>query len=293
MVSLQKFFFVALIIPSLVRAQVPVLVEPAWLQQNLKQSEVVILQVNQFRLDYEKEHIPGSRFLWPGWLAPDSPEGNLNAPDPKSATRLLQNLGIQKQSHVIISYGRNELPSAARMFLTLEHLGLQGKVSLLNGGVEAWKRAGYAVEQGRSPEGKGNFRARPVQLLVDYRYVQQRMNDSDMALVDARLPRFFHGEASGNPRDGHIPGAVNIPFTELINNDLHTFISIEDLRAKFNRIPADKNETIAYCNSGQTASVVYVAGRALGREMRVYDGSMQEWSRLESCPVEKDIPEMK
>jgi len=266
---------------------VPVLVDVNWLNENLSKPNLVVLQVNTLRLDYEKEHIAGARFLWPGWLAPDSPEGSYNAPDPAKATTILQGLGVSSNSHVVVCHVRNEIGPAARMFLTLEHLGLKGKVSFLNGGLEAWKQAGYPVTREVPTVKKGNFKAKPAGLLVDRFYVQERLNTGTSTIVDARLKRFYDGDPSGYPRDGHITGAKNIPYTELINST-NFFKPADSLRQYFTPVaPAKDKELVSYCFIGQSASVVYLAGRALGYNMKLYDGSMQEWSRIEECPMEK------
>ncbi|MFN3839901.1 MAG: sulfurtransferase [Cyclobacteriaceae bacterium] len=267
--------------------EAPVLVDARWLNENSAKPGLVILQVNALRLDYEKEHIAGARFLWPGWLAPDSPEGNYNAPDPSKATEILQGLGVSTNSHVVICHVRNEVAPAARMFLTLEHLGLKGRVSFLNGGLEAWKKEGYPVTAELPVVKKGNFKAKPTGLLVDRNYVMDKLKTGSSTIVDARLKRFYDGDPTGYPRDGHIAGAMNIPYTELLNAS-NLFKPVDSLQHYFGSIaPLKDKELVSYCFIGQSASVVYLAGRALGYPMKLYDGSMQEWSRIEECPMEK------
>lgn len=118
------------------------LISPQWLNDHLQDRDLVVLQVNHLKLDYDKEHIEGARFLWPAWLAPDSPHGSFNAPDTKTATDIFKQLGITNQSKVVICFVHNDVSVAARMFLTLEHFGLKDKVYWLDGGLEAWKNAG-------------------------------------------------------------------------------------------------------------------------------------------------------
>jgi len=267
---------------------VSILVSPSWLQQHYKDNDIVILQTNFLRLDFEKEHIPGARFLWPDGLAAHSPEGNFNAPPIDVANRVLQSLGINKESHIVLVFTRSDITVTARMFLTLEHLGLYGQVSLLDGGLEAWKYFGFDVIAGASPVvNKGNFTAKYMQLLVDKNYVQNALLKKDKLVVDARLKRFYDGDPTGNPRDGHITGALNLPFPDLI--DSFTCIKpVAELQVYFDKVNKDKNkEMIGYCFIGQTASVVYLAGRILGYPIRIYDGSLQEWSRLVDLPMEK------
>jgi len=266
----------------------PVLVTPVWLQEHRQDKDLVILQSNFLRLDFEKEHVPGARFLWPDWLGAHSPEGNFNAPDIASAKKILASLGIDQNSQVVLVFTRTDLTVTARMFLTLEHLGLYGKVSLLDGGLEEWKKAGLAVESGASPTvAKGNIEPQYQQLLVDKNYVQQALGTNSKMVVDARLKRFYDGDVTGNPRDGHITGAFNLPFPDLIDSTTK-FKPIDQLANYFNAVNSDKQrEMIGYCFIGQTASVVYIAGRILGYHMKIYDGSLQEWSRLPELPMEK------
>lgn len=264
----------------------PVLITPEWLHQHEHDANIVILQANFMRLDYEREHIAGARFLWPAWLAPDSPEGSMNTPDPKKATEILQALGVNSNSHIILCYVRNEISPTARMFLMLEYLGLNGQVSLLNGGLDAWKKAGYAVTKEVPVVKRGNVKVKAINpVVVDKEYVVKNLSNDHVVVVDARLKRFYDGEPTGNPRDGHITGARNIQYTDLYDAT-NTFKPAEELQQYFTPVVNRDQEVVAYCFIGQTASVVYLAGRSLGYTMKLYDGSMQEWSRIEELPME-------
>jgi thiosulfate/3-mercaptopyruvate sulfurtransferase len=264
----------------------PILVSAQWVKERMGDPKMVILQPNSLKFEYDKEHIEGARYLWPAWLAPDSPEGAFNAPDTKKATDLLQEMGISEDSYVVLCHVRNEVSVTARMFLTLEHLGLKGKVSFLNGGLEAWKKEGYPVTKDVPVVKKGNYKVKPQSLLVDKNYVLKTLKSENGVVVDARAQRFYDGESTGNPRDGHITGAKNIPYTELVDA-ANLFKPNDQLEAYFTPVASKEKELVTYCFIGQTASVVYMAGRILGYDMKLYDGSMQEWSRLEELPMEK------
>ena len=280
------FLLAAWFLPA--HAQEPVLVSPEWLHQHLKDPGRVVLYTGfVIRADFEREHIEGSRFLWADWLAPDSPDGNMNAPDLKMATQVLQDLGINKDSKIVICHKGSDVAIAARMFMTLEHLGLEGRVSFLNGGIEAWKRAGYPVTDKVSTFAKGNITATNIRIIVDKHYVLKALQDQSSIVVDARVKRFYDGDPTGNPRDGHITGALNIPYPDMIDS-LSNFKPAEKLGKNFNTVlPGKDKEVVVYCFIGQTASVDYLAGRSLGYRMKVYDGSMQEWSRDPALPMEK------
>lgn len=263
----------------------PILVSAQWLKDHLKDPNLVLVHVSYSKYDYDAEHIPGARYLWPEWLAPNTPETNYNAPDAKAATDVLQRLGISDNAHVVLYNVRNEVSVTARMFLTLEHFGLKGKVSYLNGGLEAWKKEGNTVTKEVAAAKKGNFVAKPGNLLVDKNYVLSTIKSDKGLVVDARATRYYDGEPVGYPRDGHIAGAKNIVYTKLVD-ETNQFKPTDSLKHYFSPVTGAK-EVVTYCFIGQTASVVYMAGRILGYDMKLYDGSMQEWSRFDELPMEK------
>jgi thiosulfate/3-mercaptopyruvate sulfurtransferase len=265
----------------------PILITAQWLNEHKKDPKLVILQVGFLQYDYDNEHIPGSHYLWPGWLAPDSPMGAMNMPDPKVATTLLQGWGISNDSHVVICHIRNEVSPSARMFLMLENFGLWGKVSFLNGGLEAWKKEGYAVTNEVPVAKKGNYVVKPGSLVVDRNYVLKTIDSDKGVVVDARAKNWYDGDATGNPRDGHIKGAKNIPYQDMLDPTSFTFKTVDELSGYFTPVlPDKKQEVVTYCFIGQTASVIYMSGRILGYDMKLYDGSMQEWSRIAELPME-------
>lgn len=287
---MKKLFSVSILLLSfcISKAQQPVLVSPQWLNDNFKDPNLVILYTGfVIRADFEKEHIEGSRFLWPEWLAFNSPEANMVSADAKTATKVLQDLGVNKNSKVVVCHRGGDVTIAARMFLSLEHYGLKGQVSFLNGGIEAWKKAGYPVTYKPSVFKKGNFVATDNGLLVNKDYVQNALQNNTAEIVDARLKRWYDGDPTGNPRDGHITGAKNIPFPDMVDST-NSLKSIEVLTKNFSSvIPAKEKEVVVYCFIGQTASVDYLVGRSLGYKMKLYDGSLQEWSRMPELPMEK------
>ncbi|HUR66445.1 MAG TPA: sulfurtransferase [Chitinophagaceae bacterium] len=272
----------------ILNAQSSFIVSPQWLNENLKDPDIVILQPGFLRMDYEKEHIQGARFLWPDWLTNNSPEGTYNPPEVKVATKVLQDLGINKNSKVVLCHVFGDVSITARMFLTLEHIGLKGQVYYLNGGLNAWKKAGFAVTKEVPTIRKGNFVASlSTPLLVDKDYVLRSLQTRSAEVVDARVKRFYDGDPTGNPRDGHITGALNLPYTDMIDST-NTIKPAETLAKNFETVLPDKGkEVVVYCFIGQTASVLYLTGRSLGYNVKLYDGSMQEWSRLEELPMEK------
>lgn len=132
---------------------------------------------------------------------------------------------------------------------------------------------------------KGVFKTKDEGLIGDKEYVKSKLNSESEIIVDARMKRFYDGEPVGNPRDGHIAGAKNIPYTEMVEAT-NVFKSEDQLLAYFSPVSETKKPMVVYCFIGQTACVVYMAGRILGYSMKMYDGSMQEWSRIKDLPME-------
>jgi thiosulfate/3-mercaptopyruvate sulfurtransferase len=287
---MKKIMFAAIMffVIAFAKAQQPVIVSPQWLNENMKDPNLVILYTGfVVKADYDREHIEGSRFLWPEWLAFNTPEANMVSADMKTATKALQDLGINKNSIIVICHKGSDVTIASRMFLALEHFGLKGNVSFLNGGIEAWKKAGYPVTNKPAVFKKGNYVASDNGMLVSKDYVQNALQTKSSEVVDARMKRWYDGDPTGNPRDGHITGAKNIPYPDMIDST-NTLKPAAVLEKNFTSVVPDKQkEVVVYCFIGQTASVDYLIGRSLGYKMKLYDGSMQEWSRIQELPMEK------
>jgi len=286
---MRKIFLMMTVIAfSITVSAQNIIVSPQWLNDNMNDPDLVIVQTSFLKFDYDNEHIKGARYLWPDWLTANSPEGTYNPPDPKAATKVLQDLGINKNSKIVLCHAFGDVSITARMFITLENLGLRDRVSYLNGGLVAWKKAGFPVTKEFPVVKKGNFVATSsAPLLVDKDYVLNSLKTRSAEVVDARMKRFYDGDPTGNPRDGHITGALNLAYTDMIDST-NSIKPTEVLLKNFQAVLPDKNkEVVTYCFIGQTASVIYLTGRSLGYNVKVYDGSMQEWSRMPELPMEK------
>ena len=281
------FGVLLLFIATFALAQESLLVSPQWLNEHKSDPNLVIIQPNGMKIDYDAEHIAGARYIWPNLLSPDSPQGAMNAPDVDQANELLGSLGITNNSTIVICHTRNEVSQSARLFLVLEQLGMKGKVLFLNGGLEAWKKAGFPVTAAVPAFKKAKFKAVVNPLLVDKDYVKQRLNSSSTVIVDARAKGAYDGDPVGQPRDGHIASAKNIPYQEMLDQTTFAFKPSDQLQTYFTPVASKDKELVAYCYIGQTASVVFMAGRILGYNMKLYDGSIQEWSHINDLPMEK------
>lgn len=203
-------------------------------------------------------------------------------PSAADFTRAMQDLGLNKDDLIVI-YHNSGIPFAStRAWWMLRAFGHEA-VCVLDGGLKAWEDAGFPVNHDApsdTPE-PGNFTAQPApQLLTTKDSLYALLPHSGVSILDARSAARFQGEED-EPRPGlrrgHIPGAYNIPFPALIDEQTGCFKSESALKELFAQT-LDANEIITMCGSGVTACILTLGLHILGREdVSVYDGAWAEW----------------
>jgi thiosulfate/3-mercaptopyruvate sulfurtransferase len=267
------------------------LVSTAWLGEHLKDRGLVILSVGP-RANYDAAHIPGAAFVDMSAIATSSPGATLEMPSLAKLKGAFEDLGISDNSRIVICFLTNYVTPATRVFFTLDYLGLGGQTSLLDGGFEAWRGEGRPVTSEVSRISRGTITQHPrSELIVDAAWVSANLNRPKIAIVDARAPEFYSGASAGRmPRAGHIPGAVNVPFSSLADsaNKLKDSPSLRKLLADAGIKQGD--QIVSYCHIGQQATLVYFVARYLGYDARLYDGSFEDWSKRSELPVVGTAP---
>ncbi|MCB9763210.1 MAG: sulfurtransferase [Alphaproteobacteria bacterium] len=234
-------------------------------------------------------HLPGSRpVAWTsiraGWL-----RTGLLTEDAAALARTFSAAGVRDDAPVLV-YGAGAAGwgEEGRLFWTLEYLG-HGDVHVLDGGYPAWVAAGGAVSKAKDPVPAGAFTPAPVparRARVDR--VAAAVSDDDVVLWDTRERREYDGATPyGEPRGGHIPGAVHLWYADLLAPD-GTLLPTEALTAALTAqgITPDKT-VIPLCTGGVRSGFGYAVLRELGYpQVANYDGSMWEWSADAARPLE-------
>jgi thiosulfate/3-mercaptopyruvate sulfurtransferase len=275
---------IGLAVPAIAQRD-SMVVTPAWLAAHLDDPDVVIWQVGD-QPSYDAGHIPGARIVTLQQITtPASGEPPLTL-EMSSASVLraqLAALGVSDGSHVVVYYTKESLSGATRAVFTLMYAGVD-RVSLLDGGANAWTKAGQqltTVVPPAKPGTMGDVTVKP--LVVDAAFVQSHLKAPGYAVVDARDAAFYEGTSIGGPTDhrvaGHIAGAHSVPFNQTVDAEMH-LKSPAELEALFSKAGVKPGDTVvAYCHIGQQATATLFAARSLGHPVLLYDGSFEDWAR--------------
>lgn len=275
-------------------AGAPSLIPASELQAQLGDPSLVLLHVGTAD-DYAKGHLPGALPIEARTLAAAPTSGGLTMqlPSPADLEAKLEALGITDTSRIVVYSGSSNLASATRVVFTLDYAGLGGRTRLLDGGLAAWTANGGAVTTDPAREvTRGQVTLAPrADAVASLKWVDEHRTSSDAIVVDARLPQFYTGESDNGgriPRPGHVPGAKSLPFDSFLRAD-GTFKARAELEAMLTGAGAAPGRTTVatYCHVGQQATVPYFVARILGYDVKVFDGSYEEWSRTETMPVAK------
>jgi thiosulfate/3-mercaptopyruvate sulfurtransferase len=261
------------------------LVSTQWLAGRLGEANLVVVDASwhmpatarKGREEFRQAHIPGARFFDIDALSDLSNPLPHMLPGAGAFGRAMEEIGIGSDERIVV-YDHSPLRTAARGWFMLRHFGAS-QVAILDGGFAKWLAEARPVESGE-PEAR-NVRFEAAGRQGEIVTKKEILGGLELALIDARGAARFEG-AEPDPRPGvapgHIPGALNLAYSALYNED-GTFKTREELMRLFKRAGADPQEPFAAsCGSGVTANSLIFAAHLLGNdEARLYDGSWSEW----------------
>lgn len=275
------------------------LVSTAWLADEIGSGDVIVIDASRHlpaagrdpRAEFEAGHIPGARFLDLATLTDTSSKVPAALPRPDQVAQALAELGIDESARIVI-YDDSALKTSARGWFALTQAGVR-HVAVLDGGLAKWRKEGRALETGvgdytaTKPRTLGNSTPK----VVSKADMLANCESGVSQVLDARGEDRVFGSGIDpvhGGQNGRIPGALNLPFGKVFDED-GTFKPASELRTLFEDAGVDLSRPlVTTCGSGVTASVLLLAAYIAGKEdVRLYDGSWQEWEADPDTPKEQ------
>lgn len=264
----------------------PLILEPDALEAQLDRENLRVIDLSKAETHVEA-HVPGAIHLeYARIVRSDKPIMGL-LPDTRQLCTLFSRLGIGADTHVV-AYDDEGGGKAARLLWTLGVMG-HHSVSMLNGGLYAWANEHHRLDGHATEPTPAEFECRYAETEVaDKQYILDHLDDTDVALLDARSAEEYSGAKRLSARAGHIPGAINSDWQLTLDRDRNLRLQPQQaLRDLFEQrqITPDQ-EVIVYCQSHQRSAHTYVVLKSLGyTRVRGYAGAWSDWGNDANTPI--------
>jgi thiosulfate/3-mercaptopyruvate sulfurtransferase len=265
-------------------------IEPSTLMSKIDNINLKILDATFYLPDsgliaeeeYKKKHIPNAIFFDINKIADPNNSLPHMIPSKDLFSKMMQNIGLNKDDEIII-YDNSPFLSSARAWFLFRYFG-HDKIFIMQGGVKNWENNGGNITNGNVVLEKGNYiaSAERKELVVNLDQMILASQNKENVILDARSRKRFLGEAlepRPNLPSGHIPNSQSLPSSDLINKDGY-LKSKDEINQIFSNIRVNTSDKIiATCGSGVSACVISIALFCLGKkDIPIYDGSWTEWA---------------
>ncbi|NQV57275.1 MAG: 3-mercaptopyruvate sulfurtransferase [Rhodospirillales bacterium] len=276
------------------------LVDCDWLQEHLRDDGIIIIDASfhlaaakrDARAEFNAAHIPGARFFDVDEISDTSVDLPHMLPKPETFARMIGAMGIGNNHHVI-AYDSNGGGMAAMRAWWMFRIFGHDKVSVLNGGLVKWTAEERKVNDRKASITPSVYFTNFAPSLVrSFGQMKKNVDTKAEQVVDVRAAGRYAGtdpEPRQNMRSGHIPGAINLPYASLFDDQQHMVLRpAENIESLINNAGIDTSRPIiASCGSGVTACALVFALYLLGKDDgAVYDGSWTEWGGRSDTPIE-------
>lgn len=265
----------------------PALLDAHSLHQQLHNPSLLIIDLCSDD-NYRAGHIPGAVHIAPSQLGSGIAPATGSLPTVQQLTALLCAIGFTPDKHVV-AYDDAGGSWAGRMIWTLELLGFTA-ASLLDGGRNAWINAGFTLSDAAPAVTPSSLPPLHIDstFIADKADILQQLGKADFAIWDARSPEEYAGSKVLAARGGHIPGAVNLEWTQLMDTQLR-LLPLDVIRQLLDNAGLSKNKTlVTHCQTHRRSGLTwFVARKLLGYPaIKAYPGSWSDWGNDTNTPIE-------
>lgn len=237
---------------------------------------------------FDVQHIPGSVLVEPSELVSGIKPAVGKLPSKEQLDALFSRIGFADNKHVVV-YDDEGGGWAGRFIWTLDVIG-HSRYSYIDGGLTAWRKMGFPLTDTLDPHSASSDYSVNIheELLVSKDEVFARMTETNSLVWDARTAEEYNGTKVTALRNGHIPGAKNLNWLDLQDREndlrLHALPLIEQRLAELGF--SKEKKVITHCQTHHRSGLTYLVGKALGYDIKAYDGSWSEWGNDAETPIE-------